>query len=77
MAGMTMPLTAVAHQHAWTAPIPALAGQTEEAVRPILRHQDADLYYRDHCDGIGIGYYGHRPMPVAAGDLLVRSTTPR
>ncbi len=70
MAGMTLPLTAVAHQHAWTAPVPALEGQVEEAVRPILRHQDADLYYRDHYDGLGIGYYGHRPLPVAAGDLL-------
>ena len=46
------------------------AGQTEEAVRPILRHQDADLYYRDRFDAIGIGYYGHRPMPVTADDIL-------
>ncbi|WP_329331871.1 FAD-dependent oxidoreductase [Streptomyces sp. NBC_00663] len=69
MVGMNLPLTPLAHQLAWTGPVPALAGQTEEAVRPILRHQDADLYYRDRYDGIGIGYYGHRPMPISADDI--------
>ncbi|MFF5365454.1 FAD-dependent oxidoreductase [Streptomyces scabiei] len=70
MAGMNLPLTPLAHQLAWTGPVPALAGQTEEAIRPILRHQDADLYYRDRFDGIGIGYYGHRPMPITADEIL-------
>ncbi|NUR41812.1 MAG: FAD-dependent oxidoreductase, partial [Streptomyces sp.] len=69
MVGLNLPLTPLAHQLAWTGPVPALAGQTEEAVRPILRHQDADLYYRDRYDGIGIGYYGHRPMPISADDI--------
>lgn len=69
MAGMNLPLTPLTHQFAWTGPVPALEGQTEEAVRPILRHQDADLYYRDRFDRIGIGYYGHRPMPVSADDI--------
>ncbi|MEU6912588.1 GcvT family protein [Streptomyces olindensis] len=70
MAGMNLPLTPLAHQLAWTGPVPALAGQTEEAIRPILRHQDADLYYRDRFDGLGIGYYGHRPMPITADEIL-------
>jgi glycine cleavage system aminomethyltransferase T/glycine/D-amino acid oxidase-like deaminating enzyme len=70
LAGMNLPLTPLGHQLAWTAPIPELDGQTEEAVRPILRHQDGDLYYRDRYDTLGIGYYGHRPMPVDAHDLL-------
>ncbi|MEV8309531.1 FAD-dependent oxidoreductase [Streptomyces flavidovirens] len=69
MVGMNLPLTPLAHQLAWTGPVPALAGQTAEAVRPILRHQDADLYYRDRFDRLGIGYYGHRPMPVTADDI--------
>ncbi|MFE3169714.1 FAD-dependent oxidoreductase [Streptomyces sp. NPDC059224] len=69
MVGMNLPLTPLAHQLAWTGPVPVLAGQTEEAVRPILRHQDAGLYYRDRFDGLGIGSYGHRPMPVAADDI--------
>ncbi|AZM49221.1 sarcosine dehydrogenase [Streptomyces sp. WAC 06738] len=70
MAGMRLPLTPLAHQLAWTGPVPTLAGQTEEAVRPILRHQGADLYYRDRFDRLGIGYYGHRPMPVSPDDIL-------
>ncbi|MGW3562573.1 GcvT family protein [Streptomyces sp. NPDC000941] len=69
MVGMNLPLTPLAHQLAWTGPVPALAGQAAEAVRPILRHQDADLYYRDRFDRLGIGYYGHRPMPVSPDDI--------
>ncbi|ADI03490.1 putative dehydrogenase [Streptomyces bingchenggensis BCW-1] len=69
MVGMNLPLTPLAHQLAWTGPVPALAGQAEEAVRPILRHQDADLYYRDRFDQLGIGYYGHRTMPVSPDDI--------
>ncbi|WP_118082831.1 FAD-dependent oxidoreductase [Streptomyces sp. CC0208] len=70
MVGMNLPLTPLGHQLAWTGPVPALAGQKEEAVRPILRHQDADLYYRDRHDTLGIGYYGHRPMPITADEIL-------
>jgi glycine cleavage system aminomethyltransferase T/glycine/D-amino acid oxidase-like deaminating enzyme len=70
MAGMALPLTPLAHQLAWTGQISALAGQADEAVRPILRHQDADLYYRERFDTLGIGYYGHRPMPIGADDIL-------
>ncbi|WP_424536714.1 GcvT family protein [Sphaerisporangium viridialbum] len=64
MVGMALPLTPLAHQLAWTGPVPALSGQAEEATRPILRHQDADLYYRERFDRLAVGYYGHRPMPV-------------
>ena len=67
--GLTLPLTPLAHQLAWTEPVPALAGATTEATLPILRHQDQDLYYREAGDTLAIGYYGHRPMPVAAEDI--------
>ncbi|GIH48339.1 dimethylglycine oxidase [Microbispora rosea] len=70
MVGMPLPLTPLAHQLAWTGQVPDLAGREEEATLPILRHQDADLYYRQRFDGVGIGYYGHRPMPVSPEDLL-------
>ncbi|GGO20320.1 GcvT family protein [Microbispora bryophytorum] len=70
MVGMPLPLTPLAHQLAWTGQVPDLAGREEEATLPILRHQDADLYYRQRFDGVGIGYYGHRPMPVGPEDLL-------
>jgi glycine cleavage system aminomethyltransferase T/glycine/D-amino acid oxidase-like deaminating enzyme len=70
MVGLSLPLVPLAHQLAWTGQVPALAGQAEEALRPILRHQDADLYYREQRDRLAIGYYGHRPMPVNVGDIL-------
>ncbi|GAA2005187.1 FAD-dependent oxidoreductase [Nocardiopsis rhodophaea] len=64
MVGMTLPLTPLAHQFGWTGPVPALAGAPAEAVHPILRFQERDLYYREKFDRVGVGYYGHRPMPV-------------
>ncbi|ONI72760.1 sarcosine dehydrogenase [Actinosynnema sp. ALI-1.44] len=69
LVGMTLPLVPLAHQLAWTGQVPAIAGQRTEAVRPILRHQDADLYYRDRYDTIGVGFYGHKPMPVDVHDI--------
>jgi glycine cleavage system aminomethyltransferase T/glycine/D-amino acid oxidase-like deaminating enzyme len=66
MVGMSLPLTPLAHQLAWTGPVPALAGQTAEVTHPILRHQDRDLYYREIEDRLAIGFYGHQPMPVDA-----------
>jgi glycine/D-amino acid oxidase-like deaminating enzyme len=64
MAGMPLPLTPLAHQYAWTTPVAELERIDTGVPRPILRHQDADLYYRERGDQVGIGYYGHRPMPV-------------
>ncbi|RDW72672.1 GcvT family protein [Aspergillus mulundensis] len=76
MAGVDIPLLPLAHQYAKTTPIEQLANRDVNACinamnaeYPILRHQDQDLYYREHGDRIGIGYYGHKPMPVVAGDL--------
>ncbi|SDT46285.1 GcvT family protein [Actinoplanes derwentensis] len=69
MVGLALPLQPLAHQYAKTGPVPAMAGLNDpvlEASRPILRHQDQDLYYREHGDRLGIGYYGHRPMPVSS-----------
>lgn len=74
MAGVSIPLLPLAHQYVKTGAVPALAGNKKgmmNAVLPILRHQDEDLYYREHGDQYGIGYYGHRPMPVVAASLGV------
>jgi glycine cleavage system aminomethyltransferase T/glycine/D-amino acid oxidase-like deaminating enzyme len=70
MVGMNLPLTPLAHQLAWTDPLAALKGQDREIIRPILRHQGADLYFRERYDRLGIGYYGHRPMPISADEIL-------
>ena len=65
--GMDVPLLPLAHQYARTHQIPELAGRNTELIEagfPILRHQDQDLYFREHVDRLGIGSYAHRPMPV-------------
>ncbi|KAF5016134.1 hypothetical protein F66182_12286, partial [Fusarium sp. NRRL 66182] len=72
MVGLPIPLTPMAHQYAHTTPVPSQKGKNEEpngAQLPILRHQDQDLYYREHGDHYGIGFYGHKPMPVVAASL--------
>jgi dimethylglycine oxidase len=72
MVGMSIPLLPLAHQYVKTTAVPELKGRNElpnGANLPILRHQDQDLYYREHGERYGIGYYGHRPMPVVAASL--------
>ena len=72
MVGMSIPLLPLAHQYVKTTAVPELKGRNElpnGANLPILRHQDQDLYYREHGEQYGIGYYGHRPMPVVAASL--------
>ncbi|WP_328618268.1 FAD-dependent oxidoreductase [Amycolatopsis sp. NBC_00355] len=72
MAGMDVPLLPLAHQYVKTGRIDELVGRNTEMVEasmPILRHQDQDLYFREHVDRIGIGSYAHRPMPVEESTL--------
>ncbi|TKA72838.1 Dimethylglycine oxidase [Friedmanniomyces simplex] len=72
MVGLPVPLLPLAHQYAKTGSLQVLSAANKPANGanlPILRHQDQDLYYREHGDRYGIGYYGHRPMPVVAASL--------
>ncbi|WP_030179961.1 GcvT family protein [Streptomyces sp. NRRL S-813] len=72
MVGQEVPLVPLAHQYARTTPLPRLKGLNDErteASLPILRNQDAGLYYRELVDRIGIGSYAHRPMPVSLDDV--------
>ncbi|KAF2012420.1 glycine cleavage T protein-like protein [Aaosphaeria arxii CBS 175.79] len=80
MVGLKVPLLPLAHQYAKTTAVPHLVGREANtrinamnAELPILRHQDQDLYYREHGEQYGIGYYGHRPMPIVASSLGVTS----
>jgi dimethylglycine oxidase len=71
--GLVVPLVPMAHQYARTGQIGALVGrntEVSEAGLPILRHQDADLYFREHVDRMGIGSYSHKPMPVDMSTLM-------
>ena len=77
MVGLQIPLLPMSHQYAKTTPVPASKGRNSlpnGAKLPILRHQDQDLYYREHGDRYGIGFYGHKPIPVSAASL---GTTPQ
>ena len=80
MVGMATPIQPLAHLYARTGPVPALAAIAAPAEledeRPILRHQDRDLYFREHVDRMGIGAYGHRPLPVDASTLLSPAEAP-
>lgn len=72
MIGMSVPLLPLAHQYVKTTPVPAQKGKNPQpngASLPILRHQDQDLYYREHGERYGIGSYAHRPMPVDLNEL--------
>lgn len=72
MVGLSIPLLPLAHQYVKTTAVESLAKNNplpNAASLPILRYQDQDLYYREHGDHYGIGYYGHKPMPVVAGSL--------
>ncbi|BBY50755.1 sarcosine dehydrogenase [Mycolicibacterium arabiense] len=73
--GLTVPLVPMAHQYAKTGQLAELRrdGWDGDPRLPILRHQDQDLYYREHGDRLGIGFYGHRPMPVDMTTLLTDS----
>ncbi|ASO18915.1 glycine cleavage system aminomethyltransferase T/glycine/D-amino acid oxidase-like deaminating enzyme [Actinoalloteichus hoggarensis] len=70
---LRIPLTPMAHQYARTTALPVLgeaAGRPDSgAGLPILRHQEAGLYFRPHGDRLGIGAYGHRPMPISAWEI--------
>ena len=71
--GLVLPLVPMAHQYGRTGQIEALVGRNTESAEaglPILRHQDQDLYFREHVDRLGIGSYSHRPMPVDMSTLL-------
>lgn len=69
MVGVTIPLQPLAHTLVKTTPIPALARYAidaeDQAVHPIIRDQDVDMYYRELVDRIWFGSYGHEPQPVS------------
>jgi glycine cleavage system aminomethyltransferase T/glycine/D-amino acid oxidase-like deaminating enzyme len=62
MAGVPIPLVAVQHQLVWTDAVPELARERREVAHPILRHQDAAMYFRHRQDHYGVGNYRHEPI---------------
>jgi glycine/D-amino acid oxidase-like deaminating enzyme len=70
MVGMSKAIQPLAHQLCYTTPMPELASYKGEAELPVLRHQGSDLYFRQRGQSLAVGWYGHRPLPVRAKDIL-------
>jgi len=70
MVGMSKAIQPLAHQLCYTAPMPELASYKTEAELPVLRHQGSDLYFKQRGQSLAVGWYGHRPLPVRAEDIL-------
>ena len=68
--GLQLPMLPMEHQYAVTSALPELAdGAGREAARPIVRHHDIGVYYRDYGDRVGIGSFHHRGLPVDPAEL--------
>lgn len=77
--GMKVPLVPLAHQYITTSPLAPLRespaalrtvrGSGNTASLPIVRHQDEDLYFREHGDQLGIGSYAHRAISVGYDEM--------
>lgn len=67
MAGVTLPLTPVAHPYVYG---PVRPTRTHVA-GPFVRWPEYHVYARDHGDRLGIGSYRHAPLPVPASELGV------
>ncbi len=70
MADVSIPLSPMQHLYAVTEPLDELAGASEEVSQPILRHQDAAMYFRQHGESYGIGSYNHEPLLVESEEIL-------
>ena len=67
---LPLPMLPMEHQYAVTGPLALLAdGAGRDALRPIVRHHDIGIYYRDYGDRVGIGSFHHRGLPVPSDAL--------
>jgi glycine cleavage system aminomethyltransferase T/glycine/D-amino acid oxidase-like deaminating enzyme len=70
MVGLPIPLAPMQHQYVVSSPMAELRGVAPEVTHPLLRHQDRDMYFRQHHSRYGVGSYQNIPLPVSADDLL-------
>ena len=70
MVGMPKAIQPLAHQLCYTAPMPELSGYEGEAELPVLRHQAADLYFKQRGQSLAVGWYGHQPLPEKAENIV-------
>lgn len=65
--GFEIPMLPVEHGFGLSAELQQLAHIDHEAevIRPMIRHQDYAMYFREWGHRIALGAYEHRPIPVA------------
>ncbi|WP_342048226.1 GcvT family protein [Bacillus sp. OTU530] len=69
MVGVTIPLQPIAHQYIFSNDLAELANESEEVTIPLIRDQDNAMYFRQVFNGLGIGSYQHRPLPVEVSEI--------
>jgi glycine/D-amino acid oxidase-like deaminating enzyme len=67
--GVDLPLVPVQHPYIYTEPLPEWQGETKEAAHPLVRDLDNVIYYRQHGERIGYGWYSHAPLAADMGNL--------
>ncbi len=79
MVGMTVALQPLAHQYTRSTVLPEVVAlgipPEREALHPNIRVMDRDLYFREYPDHLGVGGYGHVPLPIDPTDLRHPSET--
>lgn len=61
MAGVYVPVIPMQHPYVRTAPLPVLPADAPEAQIPLVRDIDNLVYYRQHGNRMGFGWYLHSP----------------
>lgn len=69
MVGVTIPLQPIAHQYVFSNDLVELANEVDEVISPLIRDQDKSMYFRQVFNGIGIGSYQHRSLPVEVSEI--------
>ncbi|HZV65497.1 MAG TPA: hypothetical protein VFG03_11390 [Telluria sp.] len=57
------------HPYVYTEPLAPWRGETKEAAHPLVRDLDNLVYYRQHGERMGYGWYSHAPLTAAIADV--------
>jgi glycine/D-amino acid oxidase-like deaminating enzyme len=75
--GVELPLFPVQHPYVYTEPLSDWRGETRESAQPFVRDIDNVVYYRQHKERMGYGWYSHEPLTFDMGGLLTGRTPVR
>ncbi|CAB4337087.1 unannotated protein [freshwater metagenome] len=70
-AGVTLPMVAMEHQYAITAPIARISSEKgTDASLPFVRYWEGGVYMRNEDDCVGIGSFNHKALPVSDEEIV-------